>query len=158
MQGPRLLRRCPRDGQVLHRGEAFCLTRVFLPPRIAHKLAHAPELTEREFRTNVTVIGLIESHGADIAGADQVITAAGATPELSGLLGCAEGSPVLHIERTYHDRKGEALEHAVSDFLPDHYAHRLRLGRDEPAAPRATPECPRGAPPHPRPPPTPSEE
>ena len=76
---------------------------------------------------------------ADIAGADQVITATGATPELSGLLGCPAGSPVLHIERTYHDRKGEALEHAVSDFLPDHYAHRLRLGRDEPAAPRASP-------------------
>ncbi len=124
----------------LHRGEAFCLTRVFLPPRVAHKLAEVPELTEPEIRTNVTVIGLIESHGADIAGADQVITAAGATPELSGLLGCPAGSPVLHIERTYHDRKGEALEHAVSDFLPDHYAHRLRLGRDEPAAPRASPE------------------
>lgn len=135
----------------LHRGEAFCLTRVFLPPRVARKLADVPELTEPGVRSNVTVIGLIESHGADIAEAMQVITAVGATEELSTLLGCAKGSPLLHIERTYHDRKGEPLEYAVSDFLPDHYSHRMRLGRDDPGAPRGSPRPRRDAPaPHSR--------
>jgi GntR family transcriptional regulator len=123
----------------LHLGEAFCLTRVFLPPRMARKLTDVRELTEPGVRSNVTVIGLLESHGADIAEAQQVITAIGATPELSAALGCAEGSPLLHIERTYYDRKGEPLEYAVSDFLPDHYSHRLRLGRDAPGAPRGSP-------------------
>jgi len=113
----------------LHRGEAFCLTRVFVPPRIGRQLAEVSELTDPGTRTNVTVIGLIESHGNDIAEAAQVITAVAATPELADLLGCLPGSPVLHIERTYVDRRGEPLEYAVSDFLPEHYAHRLRLGR-----------------------------
>jgi len=113
----------------LHRREAFCLTHVFLPPRIGRKLADVSDLTDPGIRTNVTVIGLIESHGNDIAEAAQVITAVAATPELTDLLGCLPDTPVLHIERTYVDRRGEPLEYAVSDFLPEHYAHRLRLGR-----------------------------
>lgn len=124
------------DGQVftlafrrLHRGEAFCVTRVFLSPWIGRKLAEVSELTDPGIRTNVTVIGLIESHGSDIAEAEQVITAAAATSELARLLGCAPDIPVLHIERTYVDRRGEPLEYAVSDFLPACYSHRLRLGR-----------------------------
>lgn len=123
----------------LHQGKAFCHTRVFLPPRMARKLADVPELTEKGVRSNVTVIGLVESHGADIAEAEQVITAIGATPELTAHLGCAQGAPLLHIERTYYDRKGEPIEYAVSDFLPEHYSHRLRLGRDAPGAPRGSP-------------------
>lgn len=113
----------------LHRGQAFCLTRVYVPPRIGQKLAHLSELTDPGIRTNVTVIGLIESHGNDIAEAEQVITAVAATAELSDVLGCPVDTALLHIERTYLDRKGEPLEYAVSDFLPAYYAHRLRLGR-----------------------------
>ena len=123
-----------------HQGEAFCLTRVFLPPRIGQALSGVTELTRPGLRTNVTVISLIESHGSDIAEAEQVISAVAATPELSDLLGCPEGLPLLHVERTYIDRKGEPLEYAVSDFLPAHYSHRLRLGRgsapERPDAPR----------------------
>lgn len=118
----------------LHKDEAFCLTRVFLPPKVARKLAEVSELTDPGIKTNVTVIGLIESHGGDIAEADQVITAVAANAELSALLGCPVGAPLLHIERTYFSRKGEPLEYAVSDFLPDHYSHRLRLGRGDPTA------------------------
>lgn len=113
----------------LHQGAVFCFTRVFLPPRIAHQLADVSELTDPGVRTNVTVIGLIESHGNDIAEAEQVITAVAASSELSDLLGCPVDAPLLHIERTYVDRKGEALEQAISDFLPAYYSHRLRLGR-----------------------------
>jgi GntR family transcriptional regulator len=113
----------------LHRGEAFCLTRVFVPPHVGRKLEGVPELTDFGTRSTVTVIGLIESHGNDIAEAEQVITANGASEEFAALLGCDLGSPLLHIERTYEDRRGQPLEYAVSDFLPDHYSHRMRLGR-----------------------------
>jgi len=112
-----------------HQGEAFCLTRVFLPPRIAQSLAGCPELTDPGTHTTSTVIGLIESHGNDIAEAEQVVTAMAADEDLAAHLGCAGGIPVLHIERTYLDRQGEVLEHAVSDFLPQYYSHRSRLGR-----------------------------
>lgn len=39
------------------------------------------------------------------------------------------GSPLLHIERLYRDGAGHPVELAISDFLPEHYSHRLRLGR-----------------------------
>ena len=115
----------------LHRGEAFCHTRVVLPPRVGRRLADVSEVTDPGVRTNVTVIGLIESHGSDIAEAEQVITAVAAPVAVAHHLGCSPDIPLLHIERTYLDRRGEPLEHAVSDFLPAHYAHRLRLGRGE---------------------------
>jgi GntR family transcriptional regulator len=112
-----------------HHGEAFCLTHVYLPPKIAQSLAGCRELTDPGIHTTATVIGLIESHGNDIAEAEQVITATAADDELAEHLGCTAGVPILHIERTYFDRQGEVLEHAVSDFLPQHYSHRSRLGR-----------------------------
>ena len=124
----------------LHRGEAFCLTRVFLPPRVGRKLAQVSELTDPGTRTNVTVIALIESHGNDIAGAEQVITAVAAAPDVAEMLGCPRDIPLLHIERTYVDPSGEPLEYAVSDFLPTHYSHRRRLGR---SAPSDQPDLPR---------------
>ena len=118
----------------LHKDERLCLTRVFLPPAIARKLTGISDLIDPGIKTNVTVIGLIESHGGDIAEAEQVITAVAASADLSARLGCPEGAPLLHVERTYFNRKGEPLEYAVSDFLPDHYAHRCRLGRGDSAA------------------------
>jgi DNA-binding GntR family transcriptional regulator len=112
-----------------HHGDVFCLTRVCLPPRIAQSLAGCAELTDPQMHATSTVTGLIESHGNDIAEAEQVITAMAADQDLAAHLRCATGSPILHIERTYLDRKGEVLEHAVSDFLPEYYSHRSRLGR-----------------------------
>lgn len=112
-----------------HRGKAFCLTRVYLPPRIGSGLSTVAELRDPELVTGITVISLIESRGFDIAEAEQVITATAASVDLSDTLGTPVGSPLLHIERTYLDRRGQALELAVSDFLPGEYQHRTRLGR-----------------------------
>ena len=67
-----------------HHGEAFCLTHVYLPPKIAQSLAGCRELTDPGIHTTATVIGLIESHGNDIAEAEQVITATAADDELAG--------------------------------------------------------------------------
>lgn len=113
----------------VHHGEAFCRTRVHLPPAIGKSLATVRELIEPGAHSKVTVISLIESHGHDIADAEQLITARAADEDLMAHLSCAPGAPVLHIERTYLDRQGEPLEYAVSDFLPEHYTHHSRLGR-----------------------------
>jgi DNA-binding GntR family transcriptional regulator len=59
-----------------------------------------------------------------------VTTAVAASEEQAGLLGCEVGAPLLHIERTYVDESATPVELAVSDFLPEHYSHRIRLGRD----------------------------
>ncbi|KRE44141.1 GntR family transcriptional regulator [Knoellia sp. Soil729] len=115
--------------QRLHRGEPFCRTRVHLPPAIAAKVADVPELTDPGVHSKTTIISLIELHGNDIGEAEQVISAVAADAEDASALGCPLGSPLLHIERLYTDRVGRALELAVSDFIPAHYAHRSRLGR-----------------------------
>lgn len=113
----------------VHQGEAFCRTRVHLPPDIGRSLAGVREQTDPGVHTQVTVIALIESHGHDIVDAEQLITAWAADADLAAHLSCPTGTPVLHIERTYLDRRGEPLEYAVSDFLPEHYSHQSRLGR-----------------------------
>lgn len=116
----------------VHQGVPFCRTLVYLPPRIGHQLSRVRELTDPGLHTQVTIIGLIESHGHDIAEAEQLITAKAADEDLALLLSCASGIPVLHIERIYLNRKGEPLEYAVSDFLPAHYSYQSRLGRNVP--------------------------
>ncbi len=114
----------------LHDGQPFCLTHVYLPTRIGHQLEELPEVAVAGHRSTVTVIGLLETHGHDIAAAEQVISAVAATAEHQEALGCAAGTPLLHVERTYFDPRGDPLELAVSVYLPEHYRHRIRLGRD----------------------------
>jgi len=122
----------------VHHGEAFCRTRVHLPPGIGKALAGVRELTDPGEHTQVTIIGLIESHGHDIADAEQLITATAADEDLGVHLKCAPGIPILHIERIYLNRQGEPVEYAVSDFLPEHYSYHSRLGRSVPPSPAAS--------------------
>lgn len=114
----------------LHRDEVFCTTRVYLPMKVGAQLEEMPSLVEPGHRSDATVIGLIESLGVRIAGAEQVTTAVAATAEQAELLGCPAGAPLLHIERIYVDDSGRPVELAVSDFLPELYSHRIRLGRE----------------------------
>ena len=112
----------------LHQGgDVFCRTRVYLPPRIGRCLSGVRELSDPGLHARVTIIGLIASHGHDVAEAEQLITAKAAEKDLADHLGCAPGIPILHVERTYLDRIGEPLEYAVSDFLPARYSYRSRL-------------------------------
>lgn len=112
-----------------HQAKAFCLTRVYLPLRIGAALSDVAEFKDAEIVTGTTVISQIQSHGFDIAEAEQVITAVAADGDLAQLLSTSIGSPLLHIERTYLDRRGHVVELAVSDFLPGEYQHSTRLGR-----------------------------
>ncbi len=120
-----------------HRGEVFCTTQVYLPAAVGASLETMPELVERGHVSGITVIGLLESRGARIAEAEQLTTAVAATERQAELLGCPPASPLLHIERLYIGTTGLPIELAISDFLPEHYSHRLRLGRggsgDDPA-------------------------
>lgn len=113
----------------LHRGDVFCTTQVYLPPAVGASLEDLPSLVEPGHRSEITIIGLLESRGVKIAEAEQVTTAVAATKAQAQLLGCKVASPLLHVERTYFDESGQPLELAISDFLPEHYSHRIRLGR-----------------------------
>lgn len=113
----------------LHRGETFCVTTAYLPPSSGTLIEDLPSLHTPGDRTATTIIGLLESRGIRLHGADQVISAVAADESICGLLGGNVGDPVLRIERLYHDAAGKAVEFAISYFLPELYSHRLHLGR-----------------------------
>jgi len=130
MYGMRFLRR--------HEGTIFCHTSVHLPPEIGRLIEDEEVFTEVGARTTHTVIGALAARGIQISGADQSMTARAADSVDAERLGCPEGHALLHIGRLYFDVSGRAVEWAVSYFLPEHYTHRLHLGRLPSPAPSST--------------------
>lgn len=121
MYGMQFLRR--------HGETVFCRTRVHLPAAYGLLLEDIEPFSEIGARTTRTVIGVLEEKGVRIGGAEQSMTARAADEDDAAVLGCAVGHPLLHVERLYVDERGVPVELAVSAFLPEHYTHRLRLGR-----------------------------
>ena len=114
-----------------HEGRPFCLTECVFPPEVGRLLEDVAELTTPGMRGRTTVIAELERRLADpIAEADQRITAVAATDDIADLLGCAAGSPLLRVDRTYTDTTGRPVELAVTHFLPELYSYRVRLSRN----------------------------
>lgn len=130
MYGLRFLRR--------HQGSVFCHTSVHLPPDIGHVIDDEDAFAEVGTHSTRTVIGALAERGIQISGAEQSMTARGADETDAARLGCQVGHPLLHVERLYVDASGRPVEWAVSDFLPEHYTHRLHLGRRAAPAPSLT--------------------
>lgn len=121
-----------------HQGTVFCHTGVHLPPETGQLLEGEEPFLAAASRSTRTVIGALAEKGVQISGAEQSMTAKAADPIDAQRLGCAVGHPLLHVERLYVDVSGQPVEWAVSDFLPEHYTHRLRLGRRPVPAPSPT--------------------
>jgi DNA-binding GntR family transcriptional regulator len=114
----------------LHNDEPFCHTAVHLNPDAGAALADLPELTKIGARSDTTIIGLLDTRlPAPIAEAEQSITATAADEPIAAALGCSPGAPVLRIDRLYLTTEGEAVELAISHFLPEQYSYRVRLRR-----------------------------
>ncbi|GAB3301312.1 GntR family transcriptional regulator [Parasphingorhabdus pacifica] len=114
----------------LHEGVPFCATTVHLPPRVGDLLTGTPELTTPGARSTITVLGLLDHKStAPVAEADQSISVAMLPAEDAELLAAPAGSPVLRIDRLYHDSEQHPVELAISHFLPEHYSYRVRLRR-----------------------------
>ena len=125
-----------------HRGTVFCHTSVYLPPSVGELLEGEPTFTAAGATTTTTVIGALTARGVQLNGAEQLMTARAATALDQERLGCEAGHPLLHVERLYVDASGAAVEWAVSDFLPEHYTHRLHLGRRRNTSSSTTAERP----------------
>ena len=114
----------------LHEGIAFCATTVHLPPRVGDLLTGVPELTTPGARSDITVLGLLDQKAtAPVAEADQSISVAALPTEDAELLAAPAGTPVMRIDRLYHDSEHQPVELAISHFLPEHYSYRVRLRR-----------------------------
>ena len=114
----------------LHDGEAFCHTRLWLPPWVHQLLGRVEVLASPGALSRVTVIALLdEVLRAPIQDAEQSISVAAATPEVAQALAVAPGTALLRIDRIYYDTAGDPVELAVSHFHPDRYSYRVRLRR-----------------------------
>ena len=114
----------------LHADIPFCYTSVYLPPRIGRLVADVDELSSPSRRSEVTVIGLIDSRmSGSITAAEQSISAVGAPPFAAGHLGRDAGEPLLRIDRLYFDGLDDPVELAISYFDPEHYSYRVKLRR-----------------------------
>jgi GntR family transcriptional regulator len=112
----------------LHNTTPFCLTTVHLPPRVGEALSTDPRLTSEGATSATTVIAMVDTR-FPIAEAEQSITATPANPPATTHLDCAQGTPLLRVDRTYHSTRGEPVELAISYFLPEHYSYRVHLRR-----------------------------
>ncbi|MPZ84191.1 MAG: GntR family transcriptional regulator [Actinophytocola sp.] len=114
----------------LHNDVAFCLTTVYLPPDIGMVLAELPALSTPGALSEVTVIGMIDTHtGSSVAEAEQSITAVAASDPVALSLDGRPGDPLLRVDRSYVDTAGRLVELATSYFLPEHYSYRVKLRR-----------------------------
>lgn len=112
-----------------HQGTIFCHTQAYLPADVGSLLEDDQTLLRPGTQSKATVIGSLAERGVVVSGAEQSMTARAATALDSERLGCPVGHPLLHVERLYVDDQGRPVEWTVSDFLPEHYTHRLHLGR-----------------------------
>jgi GntR family transcriptional regulator len=112
----------------LHAGRPYCVTQAYLPVHVGLPLLAVPEFTEVGVHRNLTVLSVVQRvSGRTFVGADQTITAVGATAQVADELECQVGDPVLRIDRLYVDHRGELLELAVNHFNPARYTYRFQM-------------------------------
>lgn len=107
-------------------------------------LAHETARLSAEFavsREELTEHGslyrtLRDRHGVTIAGADDEVETALATPDEAALLGTEVGQPLLVVHRTAWDERGRIVEWTRSVFRGDRFRFQARVG-SRPAGDRA---------------------
>jgi GntR family transcriptional regulator len=109
-----------------YEGVPFVVTHVSIPPELCEALT-ADNFPTDESRT---VLGTLERFlPHPVAAASQEITALPAPAELSSLIDCQPGEPILYVEREYFDSTGKPVELAISHYNPRRYSYRLELRR-----------------------------
>lgn len=112
----------------LHHDRPYCVTTAYLPVSIGRGLLDVAEFQTVGVRRNMTVLNVVQQvSGRVISGADQTITAVAASAEIASLLECAEGDPVMRIDRLYFDQHNELLELAINHFNPARYTYRFHM-------------------------------
>jgi GntR family transcriptional regulator len=111
----------------LYEDRPFALTHVYLSPNLGQRLAESEALPAKG---PGTVIGTLEKlMPGTIAGAEQIITAVSAPPDVAPLIDYEAGKPCLRAERIYFDTTGTPVELAISFYNPERYTYRLQMRR-----------------------------
>lgn len=110
----------------LYEGVPFVVTHVKVAPEIGERMRAENLPTDG----SGTVLGTLERFlPRPVAAVSQDITAVSAPGELSDLIDCQPGEPILYVEREYFDSDGAPVELAISYYNPRRYSYRLELRR-----------------------------
>jgi GntR family transcriptional regulator len=109
-------------------GEAYGYVSAYVPEDVGHGLLEVEDLREIGSRHRMTVLGFMQSlMGVKFVRAEQSITAVRAPEHMAKALDVEEGSPLLRIDRAYHDSTGRMLEIAINHYNPAKYSYRLEM-------------------------------
>lgn len=110
-----------------YEGVPFVVTHVHLAPEVGERLrAESPTLKGSE-----TVLGTLERAilPFPVVGVSQDITAVLAPPDISEVIDCQPGEPLLYVERIYSDTNDDPVELSISHYNPRRYSYHLELRR-----------------------------
>lgn len=110
-----------------YEGVPFVVTHIYLSPEVGERL----RAVYSAMKGSETVLGTLERLVLPIpvAGVSQEITAVLGTPDLSTLIDCQPGEPILYVERTYFDANDGPVELAISHYNPRRYSYHVELRR-----------------------------
>jgi len=106
-------------------GAPFSYVINYLPPSIGERLRSL------NLRDKPLIVILEESLGLKAADALQTMEATIADYTAASLLDIRVGDPLLRVERTVFDQKGQPLEHVLVLYRADKYMFTVRLRRKE---------------------------
>jgi GntR family transcriptional regulator len=108
---------------------------------LAHETARLPgtlRITAAELAASGSLYRTLRDRGVSIAGADDQVETALASPEEARLLGTEVGQPLLVVHRTAWDDTGRVVEWTRSVFRGDRFRFQARVGVRPAGAPAST--------------------
>ncbi len=100
----------------------------------SHLTTWVPEAVARGYSeadlAAMPLYALLERSGVTVAGAEQVVTATLAAPDVADALEVAAGSALLALRRIVRDADGRAVEHLSALYRPDRFELEMQLARE----------------------------
>jgi GntR family transcriptional regulator len=110
---------------------AYALTRIHLPPHVAHVLADVEYVHGKGLVGKEPVISILNRKlPHPIAMAKQLITAVPAPPDVAAAIQCEPDQPLLKMEYLYFDTDARPVQLTVNFYNPELYEYRAQLPSD----------------------------
>lgn len=117
--------------RLVYQDRAFGLTRIHLPPHVAHVLADVEFVHEKGGVGTEPVISILNRKLPHrVAMAKQLITAVAAPPDVAAAIECEPGQPLLKMEYLYFDTDARPIQLTVNFYDPELYEYRAQLPSD----------------------------
>jgi DNA-binding GntR family transcriptional regulator len=117
--------------RLVFQDRAFALTRIHLPPHVAHVLADVDFVHAKGGVGREPVISILNRKlPHPVAMAKQLITAVPAPPDVAAAIQCEPDQPLLKMEYLYFDTDARPVQLTVNFYNPELYEYRAQLPSD----------------------------